>query len=196
MRDQWRAFFKSLQSYFKAYGGFRGILKSPLFIIALMMAILNYSVWENSNVWVEKSEVLIPSLLGFSLGTYAILFSLISLRLKGALRKVKSSSGISYLHSINATFFHFIFVQTIALSWSFLYSGSWLSDLVHLMPDKWSGFAKTFYYIRNIGSFFGYLLLVYSFLLVIGAAQAIYRLALIRDPSEDSVASSSINEQH
>lgn len=42
-----------------------------------------------------------------------------------------------------------------------------------------------FFILKNTGSFIGYLLLVYSILLVIAAALSVYRLALIKDPADD-----------
>ncbi|MDX8436592.1 hypothetical protein RFN25_24510 [Mesorhizobium abyssinicae] len=156
---------------------------SPFFGLAVIFSGLNYSQWVDPS-WIGKVEALIPSLLGFSLGTYVILFSIMSGRLKGALHQVKSPQGVSYLEAINATFFHFIFVQVLALTWAFLFQGTWLFDLVHVLkkPYPWTG--DVFKVVSLAGSFVGCFLLVYSILLMIAAALAVYRLALIKDPGE------------
>ncbi|TIM22161.1 MAG: hypothetical protein E5Y74_11050 [Mesorhizobium sp.] len=183
MFGQWSAFGKRLRSYFSAYGGVPAVIGSPIFGIAVVITALNYSEWMTPN-WVSKTEALIPSLLGFSLGTYAILFSLISNRLKGALQKVLVREGVSYLHAINATFFHFIIVQVVALAWAFLFEGTWFRDVMNLAAPRFPFAQEIFWWGWKIGSFMGYLLLIYSFLLMIAAALAVYRLALIKDPSD------------
>jgi len=185
MTKQLRAFRKRLASYFRAYGGWSAIFGSPLFWAAAIITSLNYSQWAESK-WIETTETLVPSLLGFSLGTYAILFSLINSRLKSALRNVPSGHGPSWLEVINATFFHFIFVQVISLTWAFAFQGSVLFDAFNVIDDFFPRAASIFLVLRAIGSFIGYLLLIYSFLLTIAAALVIYRLATIRDPADDS----------
>jgi hypothetical protein len=160
------------------------LLASPFFGIAVIISALNYSQWTAQPAWIAKVEALIPSLLGFSLGTYAILFSIMSGRLKSALRHVSSPNGVSYLEAINATFFHFIFVQVFALVWSFLYQGTWLIDLVGLFKTNYPWLEAIYYLLSRAGSFTGCFLLMYSILLMIASALAVYRLAMIKDPSE------------
>ncbi|MCV9960273.1 hypothetical protein OIU34_00020 [Pararhizobium sp. BT-229] len=184
MFSQWKPLFRWLRRYFHAYGGIRGVAGSPLFGIALIITCLSYSNWLTPN-WTDKVETLIPSLLGFSLGTYAILFSIISTRLKGALRHLKTSDGVSYLESINATFFHFILVQVLSLTWATLFQGSWLVDALDYFKPSYPWLEVVELWAFRSGSFVGFLLLVYSILLTIAAALAVYRLALIKDPHED-----------
>ncbi|MER8458538.1 hypothetical protein NKJ87_17745 [Mesorhizobium sp. M0027] len=105
-------------------------------------------------------------------------------RLKGALRQVNAPNGVSYLEAINATFFHFIFVQVLSLIWAFLFQGTWLFDLVRLFEKTCPSIEAVFHISSRIGSFIGCFLLVYSILLMIAAALAVYRLAMIKDPSE------------
>lgn len=132
----------------------------------------------------SKSFEMIPGLLGFSLGTYAILFSLMTGRLKKALKAVKNSQGISYLEEINSTFFHFIFVQILCLMWAFLFEGTVVYDLARIVASSYSGSMAIFWSAKLVGSFIGYLLLIYSFLLMLAAALAVYRIASIVDPAD------------
>lgn len=186
MTGQWKTLIKWLARYFHAYGGVRGVIGSPFFGIAIVTTSLSYSNWlKPEPEWIDKVESLIPSLLGFSLGTYAILFSIIGNRLKGALRQVKAPHGVSYLESINATFFHFVFVQVVALMWTFLFQGTWLVDLVKVLKPYYPPLEEAGIWLFRCGSFVGFFLLVYSVLLTVAAALAVYRLALIRDPLEE-----------
>lgn len=156
---------------------------SPIFLTSLAVTAVSYSNWTEAN-WVSKSFDMIPSLLGFSLGTYAILFSLMTGRLKRALKAIKNSQGVNYLEEINATFFHFIFVQILCLMWAFLFDGSVLYDTARFMVSYYSGSMTIFRVAALAGSFTGYLLLIYSFLLMLAAALAVYRIASITDPAD------------
>ena len=157
---------------------------SPLFLTSVAIAAVSYQRWLSPD-WTGIAYNLLPSLLGFSLGTYAILFSMITARLKGALRAVKNDEAISLLEQVNATFFHFIFVQVVALGWAFAFDGNLAADLAVLarpeLPWLWSAFVVS----KWLGSFIGFILIVYSVTLVVGAALAIYRLALLSDPAEN-----------
>jgi len=180
---QFVAFHRSIRRYFRGYGGWGAVFGSPIFLISLAVTGVSYSNWIEAK-WVSKSFDMIPSLLGFSLGTYAILFSLMTGRLKRALKAVKNSQGVNYLEEINATFFHFIFVQILCLMWAFLFDGSVLYDTAQFMVSYYSGSMTIFRVAMLTGSFIGYLLLVYSFLLMLAAALAVYRIASITDPAD------------
>lgn len=183
---QIKAFRKSIGRYFHNYGGWRAVLNSPLFLAALLITSLSYSDWIEPK-WVERSVSIVPSLLGFSLGTYAILFSLMSGRIKNALKYLKNERGISYLMEINSTFFHFIFVQILSILWSFLFSTSFVHDFFYAVTNiyNYSDYLLIIYrYAKLVGSFIGHLLLIYSLMLILGATLAVYRLASIVDPAE------------
>lgn len=79
------------------------------------MSHLGYGNWWSNDTRAGTSQSLIPNLLGFSLGTYAILFSLMTGRFKHAPRVVKNGQDVTLLNGINVTFFHVILVQVSAL---------------------------------------------------------------------------------
>ena len=78
MASQIKPFISRLRRYFCAYGGWGAILRSPLFLLATLLTGLGYGSWFDGDRWSDLSQSLIPNLLGFSLGTYAILFSLMT----------------------------------------------------------------------------------------------------------------------
>ncbi|OOO34755.1 hypothetical protein [Agrobacterium sp. YIC 4121] len=180
---QFIAFWKSIRRYFKGYGGWAAVICSPIFIFSLIATGLNYTNWINPK-WVARSFDMIPSLLGFSLGSYTILFSVMTGRLKKALKTVKNPRGINYLEEINATFFHFIFVQIVCLMWAFLFDGTFFYDLVKYALTDYKYTSQLFRIAMLTGSFVGHLLLIYSFLLILAAAIAVYRIASIVDPAD------------
>lgn len=182
--DQFKALQKTLLAYFAAYGGWRAILYSPLFLLAFVITIASYSSWLSAR-WVTDAQTTIPNLLGFSLGTYAMLFSLMTNRIRSALRQTKNDVGISNLLMINATFLHFIFVQVVALTWAYVFNGTALYDLFNLVKISHPLSSTIFSVLYVVGSFLGNLLFIYSIMLIFGAAMIVYRLAQIRDPAED-----------
>lgn len=185
MTSQIKPFASRLRRYFRAYGGWSAIFRSPMFLLAVALTVLGYGNWFDDDKWSSLSQSLIPSLLGFSLGTYTILFSLMTGRLKRALKAVKNESGVTFLDEINATFFHFIFVQVAALLWAFLYQGTMLFDIMQIAKSYWTCAPSAFRVAQALGGAAGYTLLVYSISLIVASALAVYRLALIVDPADE-----------
>jgi hypothetical protein len=174
-------FSRFMRRYFHDYGGLAAVLGSPLFLASVLISGLSYRSWI-TNSWTSLVESVIPNLLGFSLGTYALLFSLISPRIRLALRTLKNQNDVRYLDEMNATFLHFIIVQIICFLWSFLYKQSLFYDLsqiiANIAPSPWNLFP----YMAAMGGFMGVSLLIYSVLLVIGSSLTVYRIARIIDP--------------
>ncbi|MER9236602.1 hypothetical protein NKI56_32080 [Mesorhizobium sp. M0622] len=183
MTNQFGPFGKWIAGYFRTYGGWTAVAQSPLFQIAFIITALNYTKWFHED-WVELALTLLPTLLGFSLGTYAILFSLLGDKLKEALSAARDKNGTSRLTEVNTTFFHFIFIQVLAIVWAFIFSGSSLVDLVDALKASWPSVVSIYRIVYLIGSFSGYLLMLYSVLLTLGAAMAVYRLALLKTPKD------------
>lgn len=182
MASQFKPFASRIRRYFHSYGGWVAIFRSPLFLTAVLVSALGYGNWLMTDKWSAIAQSLIPNLLGFSLGTYAILFSLMTGRLKRALKAKKNDRDVTFLDEINATFFHFILVQVVTLIWAFLYQGTALNDLIQALQPGSACAIKLFAILKGLGGAFGYVLLIYSITLIVGAALAVYRLALIVDP--------------
>lgn len=179
-RGPYETFGRNLGRYFADYGGWRGLLLSPFLHCGLLVAAVSYPIWL-SGKWVDSVTTIIPSLLGFSLGTYALLFSLMSNRMKQALKHLRNRAGIPYLDEINATFFHFILIQTLALSWALLMRSSLLYDVARAASAS-RLVMNAIDWGNRLAGFIGYSFLCYSLLLVIASSLAVYRLARIVDP--------------
>ena len=179
-QKKWKIFVARLSKYLHNYGGWPEVFASPFFNLAFVIALANYQLWQSD--WVKLSQSLIPSMLGFSLGTYAILFSIISVKLKRALKEVKNERGIPYLHEMNATFFHFIFVQVLCVAVSFIHMGTGLHSLLTAIVGPSEDLDSLFWLSRMILGFLGSTLVFYSLFLAIAAAMIVYRLATIVEP--------------
>lgn len=179
--SQLKTFRKQISRYFRDYGGTKAIFGSPFFIFAIFISILSYGSFMGGS-WPTTVISIIPNLLGFSLGTYAMLFSLMSGRTKLALKKLKNDAGVSYLDEVNATFFHFIFVQIITIIWAYLFQQDTIFLIINMLQQPNSMVLDIFVTLKMIGSFFGVTLFAYSLLLVIASSLAVFRIARIVDP--------------
>ncbi|VWX59616.1 hypothetical protein [Sphingorhabdus sp. 109] len=180
--SQYGTLARRLKQYIKFYGGWSAIFSSPFFWLAFFICMINYTMWD-SEAWLPLAQSLLPNLLGFSLGTYAILFSIINNRLKRALREVPNSRGIPYLFEMNATFFHFLITQVVALIWTFIYTGTLWFDILTYAKLEPEVLVQVLFALKMSGGFIGMLLLVYSTTLIIAAAMVVYRLAMIKEPN-------------
>lgn len=135
MLSQAKTFLRFLRKYFNDYGGVDAVIGSPLMWLAIILTATSYRSWLHRD-WPDTSIAIIPNLIGFSLGTYALLFSLISPRVKSALKALKNAKDIRYFDEMNATFFHFIFMQMIALVWALAYKQNLFVDIARAISIK------------------------------------------------------------
>ncbi|WP_158660200.1 hypothetical protein [Niveispirillum cyanobacteriorum] len=129
--------------------------------------------------WVDIPLSLLPNLLGFSLGAYALIFSLTNERLLAALHTPTSDGSPTHLGAINATFFHFILMQTIAIIYALANKSTLIIDAVILLPFSCEFKKTTTNVLSSAAGLFGYFLTVYAIVLLIGAAIAVYRMTTL-----------------
>lgn len=181
-RGQLFTLTRILNGALRDYGGWAAILGSPFLWLSLLFSTMSYQAWISGS-WAASTLSIIPNLLGFSLGTYAMLFSLMSNRLKLTLRAIRNKRGIPYLNEINSTFLYFIFVQIVVLVWAFLYQQTVWFDLLNIFGLHHIANEPLFYIPAMVGGYLGTVALIYSFLLVVASSLSIYRLARIVDPA-------------
>ena len=174
----YRGLFVSVGRYWKDYGGWKDFFASPLLHLSVLISGASYSAWLKPD-WVELPLSLLPNLLGFSLGAYALIFSLANERLLGALSAQPKHGGPTLLRVINATFLHFILVQTAAIIFALSQKSTLLVDLVGLLNIDRNTKSEAQRYMTTTAGAFGYWLTVYAIVLLVGAAIAAYRLAIM-----------------
>lgn len=169
---------KAFTRYWADYGGWRDLLASPLLHFSSLIAATSYSAWLDPK-WSELPLALLPNLLGFSLGAYALIFSLADANLLAALNAPTPNGSPTNLRMINATFLHFILVQTFAIIFALCNRSTLAVDLIAqtgLSPCSKITLSKLLIYTAGA---FGYFLTIYAVVLLIGAALAAYRLAIM-----------------
>lgn len=102
-----------LGKYWRAYGGWRAIVGSPYSALALIVSAAGASFWRTPGWW-DTAIAVLPNLLGFSLGAYAMLVSFGDDKFKRTLG-TPESDGPSAFISMSASFAHFIVVQSLAV---------------------------------------------------------------------------------
>lgn len=176
--SSYRGLFVSVGRYWKDYGGWKDFFGSPLLHLSVVISGASYRAWLKPD-WVDLPLSLLPNLLGFSLGAYALIFSLANERLLGALSAQPKHGGPTLLRVINATFLHFILIQTAAIIFALSQKSTLLVDLVGILNIERSVKLEVQRYMTITAGAFGYWLTVYAVVLLVGAAIAAYRLAIM-----------------
>lgn len=178
MPASYRGMWKSLSRYWDDYGGWGDFLASPLLHLSVLIAGASYSIWLDRE-WVDIPLSLLPNLLGFSLGAYALIFSLADERLLAALNAPTTDGSPTKLRMVNATFLHFILVQTAAIIFALSNKSTLVVDLLGFLPGSRCRIETIQDLLTGFAGLIGYFLTVYAVVLLVGAALAAYRLAIM-----------------
>ncbi|HFF5114045.1 TPA: hypothetical protein ACGDUJ_002695 [Acinetobacter baumannii] len=169
----------SISIYWKAYGGWKALWSSIYLKIAIVITLICSHTWLNEK-WMEDAITALPSLLGFSLGGYAVWLSIGDERLKKILYANKDITKPSAYMRVNAAFVHFIFLQVICLLYMYFLKYNSSSAILHFFEKDWI-FTNEFYLVRdllvNFLNAFGFFLFIYSILSMLAAVFAIFRIA-------------------
>jgi hypothetical protein len=115
---------KFYRTYWHLYGGWRALLVSPYFHLAVIITALCAPIWlDNSKatIWSGAAINILPNLMGFSIAGMAIFLAFSNANTMRAV--TEDGDPESYFVTTVANFFHFILVQTVALvlAWIGLY---------------------------------------------------------------------------
>ena len=177
---QYKGVKKLFLRYWIAYGGLRAIITSPYFHASILITFISSGTWM-SEVWAETPISVLPNIIGFSLGGYAIWLALGDDKFRAAISGKSSTGEDSPFIKVNATFVHFIALQILALIVALIAKSkpidnsplSLQSFLLNAAP--WlNSFSNT---IGSVGSFIGYMLFIYAILSALAAVMAIFKIA-------------------
>jgi hypothetical protein len=148
------------RDYWRAYHGWPALLASPYLHAAVVLTVLLWSRWTSAG-WPDDVLTVVPSVLGFSLGGYAMLLAFGDVKFLQRLAEPEENGAVSYYLALNASFVHFIVVQMIAIVLA-LIGKAYMAD----PPSLWA-----------IPAFLCYLVFVYSIMAALAATFAIFRMA-------------------
>ena len=146
--------------YWKAYGGFKSLFTSPYLHFSIIFSVICWIGMRKFNTklaWYDLCLSILPDILGFTLGGYALLIAFGDEKFRSILSGPKAEEKYSPFFIVNATFLHFIFFQLIALLF-----GIW---------------CKTWIIKDGAVAWLGFTIFVYALVLAISAAFAILRVA-------------------
>jgi hypothetical protein len=159
-----------LRFAWQSSGGWRAVLQSFDFRTAVVVWALASPFWLGTK-WPDQVIAVLPNLLGFTLGGFAIFLGFGSDEFKGAIATADESTS-PYL-SVSAAFMLFVSVQVAALLWAIVAVAlySFPTPALLLPWVSWIDAAS------KVGGGVGYFLLCYSLALVLRAAVRIFRLS-------------------
>lgn len=178
-KKRWPRYRRELQilrRYFRSYGGRDALVGSPYLHVSLVVALALFGIWGQRSWWEIPIGVL-PNILGFSIGGFAMFLTFGDERFRNASAGTKKVGKPSPLMIFSSTFLHFIFVQVAALL---------LALVARSEPLSWFDFGAlepvvgTFKYV---GWYVGFGMFCYAILSTVAACAALFRLVAIFDIS-------------
>lgn len=141
----------SLGIYWEAYGGFRELRKSPYLLLAILIAVPATCLQLKETPWDWAAEVIniLPDVLGFSLGGYAMLVGFGDKEFLAAMRGRNKDGTPSVYMEVNGAFVHFIIVQALALMFATI---STALELSHFIIVAFIGITLLFYALGTVVS--------------------------------------------
>lgn len=159
--------------YWRNYGGKKSLLKSPYLAIAFLLCLIMYSSWCKDGWWNTPISIL-PSLIGFTLGGYAIFTAFGNEKFKELISGSTEgeSDNISPFMEVNSAFAHFILLQIFSLIYALIAQSQPLKPIFDMvkLPTLESWIAYPFWFI-------GYFLFLYAITSAIAATFALFRIA-------------------
>lgn len=163
--------------YWQLYGGWGALRSSPYLHLALLMTGGTYPFWwphpapagqsppaaqpppaaPPPDQWFQLSLDILPSMLGFTLGGYAILLAVGDEGFRETISGEGTEGEPSPFINVNATFIHFIIIQALALMYAIVCK-AWEAD-------------------SGVIAAIGCCLLYYSILSGLAAGLSVFRLA-------------------
>lgn len=159
-----------LADYWVMYGGMKAMVSSPYFGVSLALTAMTVATWFGSDWWTIPAAIL-PNIIGFTIGGYAILVSFgdedFKQRIAG---KWAGDDGHSPYMIVNASLVHAILVQIAALVASVVFKSiAFLS--YYELKSFWLAVPGTI-----IGGF-SFFLFIYSLVLLMPLALNIFEVA-------------------
>lgn len=184
-REHYAAVADVLATYWREYGGFSALVRSPYLHLALILALASFGEW--GKAWWELVIFVLPALIGFTLGGYAILIAFGDERFRAIIAGKSTDGQASPFVVVSTTFVHFILVQIISLLYSITARQicSPLSEKAARETGKICSleFAGSEYLLQAAG-FVGLTGFFYSIVFAIAATLAIFQISLWYDASK------------
>lgn len=166
-----------LRRYWRAYGGIKALVTSIYLYVALVLTIVTYPTWSTIGWWQHVLSVM-PSVLGFSLGGYAIWMAIGDEHFRAMMSGEGENGGTSPFMAVNAAFVHFILMQILAIlialvasAYNFPFNTN--GCFAHLLDRL----GLSVHSVKLVASGVGYLVFLYALMTAVAATLAILRVS-------------------
>ena len=175
MFKQYGGFALAMRTYWEDYGGWKDLFQSPILHVSVLLSIA--SLFDLISIdWRTLTIGMMPTILGFSLAAYAITFSLMGSKLHTALARATDGAGKPLAISVNATFFHNVFIQALYLSFAVISKGPLFAKAIKNLSSPGDAQQIAIKVEVSAGDLFGTFLLIYAILLLFSSGLAMFRL--------------------
>lgn len=165
--------FRIYGRYWQAYGGFAALARSFYLHAALVITTICANAWLTSGWWDQVTSIL-PNVLGFTLGGFAIFISFGDEKFRQLLAEPDDGdedAPTAYV-KLCSTFVHFILIQILALLFAIV---------AKAMYFPWSNAPESFKialpWLNGVTGFIGYALFIYSLTSALAATMHVFRIA-------------------
>lgn len=162
-----------LEVYYSAYGGARQMVRSPYAHVAILLTMATASLWTRPGWWDLPLSIL-PNLIGFTLSGYAVVMTISDQKLRSAMIGPIPNRPTAFM-ATNATFFHFLLLQILAILLALIAKSRPLSYFFGSSKFEIGPFNARFV-IAWVGWVIGYCVFVYALTSALAAAAAIFRV--------------------
>ena len=168
----YKGVFDIYSRYWHAYGGWKALRQSPYLHLAALLLLATYATWSQKDWW-DQVIAVIPNLLGFTLGGFAMFLGFGDEKFRALLAEPDEDNPEqpSLYVSLCSTFVHFIVIQLSALicallakSWWFVLP--WPPQVTQILPA-----------LNWIGGAIGYGFFLYAVTSVLTGTLHVFRIA-------------------
>ena len=169
--------FENIRLLYRYYSAGGGIWRSPYFWISVGLAVGIGSVF-GFGPWYTMAHNTLPSLAGFSVAAFAIIFVVLRPDQITALLKSKDENDKPPLLTVASIICHAILIQVLTITLAGIVVSSDYQEVVSFCcsGDSLNCYLVALRYLKWGVNFLGYFLLFYSWLLVLAAALSVLRL--------------------
>lgn len=172
--------FENLRLLYRFYGAYGSILQSAYFWFSILCSFF-IGFFFSYGDWFELAHSTLPSLTGFSIAAFAIIFAVLDRKQVAVLLTKSHENDIPPLLTVASAICHAVFVQILTIVFAGIAKNvssepliEWCCELPP--PEDCSLLVE---YLVGLLGFLGHFMLFYSWFLVLAAALSILRMMVI-----------------
>jgi len=168
--------------YWTAYGGARALVRSFYLHLSIVLLLLTFNAW-TAPAWWDQSLSVLPNLLGFTLGGFAIFIGFGDEKFRSLLAEPEEDASQPTIYvSLCSTFVHFILVQVLALIYaaiakSWWFYAEWMNPVRPFLP-----------FLNGLAGAIGYGLFLYALTSIIAATMHVFRIASMYESYQRNIS--------